>query len=262
MSLSDAVRARLDARLDIQFGPTLDEHLDLYTATKNAGPRPILVFIHGGYWRTLSSKEFALVAAGPVANGVDVVVTNYSLAPKVTIDEITRQSRAAIKWIYENAESWGGDRNRIYVSGHSAGGHQVAMLLETDWSAEYGLPADVVKGGASISGLFDLRPLPYTELAPALQLSRRTIELQSPQLHRPRLCAPLLISWGEVETAEFRRQSQDYLATCRAAGAQVRGFPQPGLDHFEAVLGLSIADSDLTKEILDLMDLPSPAPTP
>jgi arylformamidase len=253
LGLSEAARTTLEARFDMPFGPTRDEHVDLYPAGDLAGARPVLIFIHGGYWRILSSKEFALVAPGPVAHGVDVVVSNYSLAPKVAIDEITRQSRATVKWVHEHAASWGGDPDRIYVAGHSAGGQQVAMLLETDWPGEYGLPADVIKGGVAISGVFDLRPLPYTLYAPALQLSRRTIEVQSPILREPRLGAPLLITWGANETREFRRQSEDYLAACEAAGADARGWPQPGADHFQAILGLNTSDGDLTRAVLELI---------
>lgn len=253
LGLSEQARTSLQARFDVPFGPTRDEHVDLYPAGDASGSRPVLLFIHGGYWRILSSKEFALVAPGPVAHGVDVVVSNYSLAPKVTIDEITRQGRATVKWIFEHAASWGGDPERIYVAGHSAGGQQVAMLLETDWEGEYGLPADVIRGGVAISGVFDLRPLPYTLFAPALQLSRRTVELQSPMLREPRLGAPLLITWGADETAEFRRQSEDYLASCRAAGAQVEGWAQPGADHFQAILGLNTPDGELTQRVLAMM---------
>ncbi|WP_165963894.1 alpha/beta hydrolase [Actinomadura sp. KC216] len=253
VALSKAARSTLDTRLDLRFGPTRDEHLDLYLAGGGSVPRPVLVFVHGGYWRTLSSKEFGLVAPGPAAHGIDVVVTNYSLAPKVAIDEITRQSRATVRWVYEHAASWGGDPNRIYVSGHSAGGQQVAMLLETDWVGEYDLPADVIKGGIAVSGVFDLRPLPYTALAPALQLSRGTIERQSPLLREPRLGAPLVVTWGEAETAEFRRQSEDYIAACRAAGCDVHALPQPGVDHFQAILGFNTADGDLTHALLEQM---------
>jgi arylformamidase len=126
--------------LGLRYGPTRDEHLDIYRAAGES-PRPVLVFIHGGYWRANSSRDFALAALGPLAHGLDVVVTNYSLAPRVSIGEITRQNRAAI-----------------------------------DWVRDYDLPADVIHAGLPLSGVFDLRPLAYSYLAPALQLSRRTVE--------------------------------------------------------------------------------------
>lgn len=252
LGLSEAARAHPGARFDVRFGPTLDEHVDIYPADGPAG-RPVLLFVHGGYWRILSSKEFALATVGPLAHGIDVVVTNYSLAPKVTIDEITRQGRGAVAWVREHAASWGGDPDRIFVSGHSAGGQQTAMLLRTPWTEEYGLPADVVKGGVAISGVFDLRPLPYSWLAPALQLSRRTIETQSPALLAPRAGAPLLVAWGGAETDEFRRQSEDYLSQCRAAGMDVEALELYGDDHFDAVIELNDPDSALTRATIELV---------
>lgn len=258
LGLSEIARGSREARFDVPFGPTRDEHVDVYPGQGGGedGGRPILVFIHGGYWRILSSKEFALVAPGPVAHGIDVVVSNYSLAPKVSLDEITRQSRATIAWLHANAASWGGDPDQIYVAGHSAGGQQVALLLETDWEGEYGLPADVIKGAIAVSGVFDLRPLPYTLFAPALQLSRRTIETQSPALHVPRPVAPLLITWGGDETAEFRRQSEEYLAACQAAGVDATGWSQTGADHFQAILGFNTADGELTRRLLGMLGRP------
>ncbi len=146
---SDAARRELTSRLDVRFGPTLDETLDIFPA-KSPGA-PIFVFIHGGYWRILSSKEFSFVARALVGLGVAVVVTNYSLCPKVTIDEILRQSRAALYWVYRNADGFGGDPQRVYIGGHSAGAQQVAMVLATDWEREYGAPANLVKGACAIA---------------------------------------------------------------------------------------------------------------
>lgn len=253
LGLSEAARGQATARFDVPFGPTRDEYVDIYPAEGDAG-RPVLMFIHGGFWRILSAKEFALVAPGPVARGVDVVVTNYSLAPKVTLEEITRQSRAAVAWVHANAASWGGDPERIFVAGHSAGGQQVALLRHTDWAGEYGLPADVIKGVVPISGLFDLRPLPYSFVAPALQLSRRTVETQSPQLLAPCPGPPMLVSWGDAETAEFRRQSVDYLASSTEAGLDADGLPLPGDDHFAAVMELNDPHSTLTDAVLAFME--------
>jgi arylformamidase len=234
-----------ERELGVRFGPTRDERLDIYRAAGN-GPRPVLIFIHGGYWRAFSAADFALVAPGPLAHGIDVVLTDYSLAPKVSIDEITRQSRAAVAWVHEHAAAWGGDPHRIFVAGHSAGGHQAAMVLATDWAGEYGLPADTVAGGVPLSGIFDLRPLAYSYLAPALQLSRRTIETQSPLLFDVPPGPPRIVAWGGGETSEFVRQSRDYAAHCRASGIDARELSLGDDDHFDAVLELNDPDSELT----------------
>jgi arylformamidase len=251
---SRRAREDLDRRLDVPFGPTLAEHLDVFPA---AGPgAPILVFIHGGYWHRFSSKDFSFVARGPVSAGVATVVTNYALCPRVTVGEIVRQSRAAVAWVHGNAQSFGGDPDRIHVAGHSAGGHLAAMLLCTDWEDDYGMPPDIVKGTTPISGLFDLAPFPYTYLQPKLQLTWGEVLRNSPILHVPDApdhTPPLIVTYGEDETAELRRQSEDFLAAWRERGLEGRLLPQPGKNHFTAIDDFLDASSPLCAAILEQM---------
>jgi len=257
--VEESARARreLDCALDVPFGPTRAEHVDVFPAAEPGAP--VFVFVHGGYWRMLSSKEFSLVARGPVARGATVVVTNYALCPAVTIGEITRQSRAAIAWTAKEIARFNGDPGRIVVAGHSAGGQQVARLLATDWPGDYGLPADVIKAGIAISGVFDLRPLPHSWLAPKLRLDHDTVMRESPQLDVRPCPTPLVVTVGGDETPEFRRQSADYLAAWRAVGNDGRDVPMPGLNHFTAIEGYGHADSPLTAMTLDLIAECAPA---
>ncbi len=248
---SERARRDLACVLDVPFGPTRDEYVDVFPAADSGSP--VLVFVHGGYWRRLSAKEFSLVARGPVARGYTVVVTNYSLCPKVGIPEITRQSRAVVAWLAREAETYRGDPTRIFVSGHSAGGQQVGRLLATDWAGEYGLPANVVKGGIAISGVFDLTPLRYSWLQPKLLLDHDTIARESPQLQMPEQAPPLLVTVGAEESAEFHRQSRDYLAAWRAAGHRGEWLDQPGKDHFSAIEGMMEAESPLCRAATDFL---------
>ncbi len=244
--------------LDVAYGPTRAERLHVLRADGQRtptplGPRPVLVFIHGGYWRGYAARDFALTALGPRAHGIDAVFVDYALAPAVSIDEITRECRAAVAWVHGHAAQWGGDPARIVVSGHSAGGHLTAMVLATDWAGDYGLPADVVAGGVPLSGVYDLRPLPYSYLAPALQLSRRTIETQSPLLTPVSTPGPpRVVAWGGGETSEFVRQSREHVAHCERAGVDARGLSLGDDDHFEAVLELADPDSELTAAVVSL----------
>jgi arylformamidase len=240
---SASVRNDLKSMLDVRFGPTVEETLDIFLAPDPDAP--ILVFIHGGYWRRLSSKEFSLVARGPVALGITTVVTNYALCPKVTLPEITRQSRAAIAWLFRAEHPTVGSRNRIFVAGHSAGGHQTARLLATDWENDYGLPGDIIKGGFAISGLFDLRPLRYSWLQAMLQLSEEIVRSESPQLNLPAKSAPLIATVGGDETSEFKRQSTDYVAALKEARFSASYYEQPGKNHFTAIEGFLNPESEL-----------------
>ena len=255
---SAAARRDLEARLGLRFGPTVEEYLDFFPAAARAGsgPRPLLVFVHGGYWRILSAREFSLVARGPVAAGISVAVTNYALCPAVTIDEITRQSRAALAWLWHHAAELNIDRERIFVAGHSAGGQQVGMLALTDWAGAYDLPPDLIKGGIPISGLFDLEPLAYSWLAPKLLLSHETVLRQSPLRWIPGRdanpqagCPPLLITLGGDESREFHRQSDVFAAAWQAAGHKADRLEQPGCDHFTAIHGLEDPGSRLMQAI-------------
>jgi arylformamidase len=249
---SEKAREDFDHRLDVPFGPTLAEHVDLYPAGEKA---PVLVYVHGGFWYLRTSEEFGFVARGPVSEGVATVVTNYALCPRVTIDEIVRQARAAIAWVYKNAGSFGGDPERIHVAAHSAGGHLVAMLLATDWEGEYGLPGDIIEGATAISGLFDLAPFPYTFLQPKLQLTWDQVLRNSPILHLPDSAPPLLVAYGDDETDEFKRQSEEFFEAWRAKGLECGRLVLPGKNHYDVIDGFLDAGSPLCDAILKQMSL-------
>jgi arylformamidase len=251
---SEKVREDFDHRLNVPFGPTRAEHSDVYpTAMEDAGGAPVLIYVHGGFWALRTSKEFGFVARGPVSRGVATVVTNYALCPCVTIDEIVRQTRAAVAWTYRNAENFGGDPKNIHVAGHSAGGHLVAMLLLTDWEGDYGLPAGIIKSATAISGIFDLAPFPYTFLQPKLQLTWDQALRNSPILHIPKPqtgTPPLLVVYGEDETDEFKRQSEEFFAAWNAKGLDEELMVLPGKNHFDVIDGFLDAGSPLCAGIL------------
>ena len=130
---SAELRDVMPAQLGVSFGPDGEEVLDIFPAPAGtAGPAPIQVFIHGGYWKMMTKDEFSYVARAFTPRGCATVVVNYGLIPAVDMDELVRQCRAAMAWTYRNADTFGGDRERIFVSGHSAGGHLVAMMMATD----------------------------------------------------------------------------------------------------------------------------------
>jgi arylformamidase len=246
---SALARARLDCRLDQSYGATPAETLDLFPSS--APGSPMVMFIHGGYWRALGSKEFSFVASGLVPHGITVAVMNYALCPAVTIAEITRQSHAAVAWLAENAPQFSGDPTSLFAAGHSAGGQQVGMLLSGPGQSAPG--AGAVKGGITISGLFDLRPLRQSWLQPTLKLTDESAAAQSPLLNIPKRAAPLLVSVGADESNAFLSQSWDYLTAWRAAGLHGEYAPQPGRNHYDAIYGLGDPQSPLTRLIVDFI---------
>ena len=248
---STKVRSELSCQLNVPFGYTRAEHLDIFPAPQPEAP--IMVFIHGGYWMMASSKEFSFVAKGMVSAGITTVVVNYALCPKVTIDEIVRQTRGAIAWVYQNAKSFGGDPNRIYVSGHSAGGHLTAMSMITKWESDYGLPSNIIKAGCAISGLFDLMPFPYTWLQPKIQLTWGEVLRNSPIQHIPQIAGSLIVTYGEKETSEFHRRSQDFLNAWLNKSLQGEFLIKLCNIHFFAIDCFLNSDSLLCKAILTHM---------
>lgn len=234
---SAQARAQIKGMLDVPYGATLDETLDIFPADQPGAP--VFVFIHGGYWRSLTSKEFSFVAQGPRALGITTVVVNYSLCPKVSIGEIVRQVRASVAWVLRNIAQYGGDPSRVSVGGHSAGGHLTAMCLQTEWARDYGLPQDPLVGALMVSGLFDLRPLRYSYLQPALQLDEETIQRCSPQFAVRKTATPALVTWGALESHEFARQSTGYAQALSQTGGRAELMPQAGAHHFSAIHGFA-----------------------
>ena len=157
-SWSAATRAKLATKLDVAYGSQATERLDIFPAERV--PAPIYVFLHGGYWQSLDKSDYSFIADGMFPNGVMTILPNFALAPHHGMDEIVRQNRSVIDWLWRHAHEFGGDAGRIYVGGHSAGGHLATMLLATEWpSFAPGLPEKLVKGACAISALFDMEPI-------------------------------------------------------------------------------------------------------
>jgi arylformamidase len=230
---SERARARLGAPRRYAYGPTPVEALDLYP-TNRAGA-PINVFIHGGAWRGSLAKNNAIAAELLVNAGAHYVVPDFAWVQDVggSLLVLAEQVRRAVAWVYRNAEQLGGDPRRLYVSGFSSGAHLAGVLLTTDWVKDFGLPADLLKGGLCISGMFDLRPVRLSSRSRYVAFTDEMEGACSPQRHLDKLLTPVVVAHGTLETPEFQRQSRDFAAAVRAAGKRVELLVGEGYNHFE-----------------------------
>ena len=205
---SARVRTEVPCELDLPYGTGPGERLDVFPAPH--GDAPVLVFVHGGYWRSLDKSDHSFVAPAFTRDGACVVVPNYALAPAVTIPQITLQVTRAVAWTWQNIARFGGDRRRIVVAGHSAGGQLAAMVLACLWpQLDDALPRDVVRGALAISALHDLDPIMRTPfLQGTLKLTPHQVQQASPaRLPSPRHGTLYSIAGG-AESAEYHRQNR------------------------------------------------------
>ncbi len=248
--LSSRARKELPGRLGVRYGTSEDETLDLFTAAPGS---PLVVLIHGGYWRMLSKDDFAFPALPLVPRGIAVASVNYGLAPRVSLREITRQCRAAVVYLYHHAGDLGFDRDRIFIAGHSAGGHLGGMLITGDWHASMRVPTDVVKGALLVSGLYDLEPVRLSVAQEWLNLSASDVAELSPARLRPAGSPRLVVSYGGEESVEFRRQTEDFAADWRLQGKQVKAIDRQPFNHFSVILDLARERTPLTRALEELV---------
>lgn len=251
---SALARARSLCLLDLPYGAAASETLDVFPAARNGAP--VLVFIHGGYWRALDKRDVSFVAPAFLEAGAMVVLPNYALCPAVTIDHIALQLTQALAWTWRHAAEHGGDPSRIVVAGHSAGGHLAAMLLACQWArVSADLPPDLVAAALSVSGLFDLEPLRHTPfLAPDLRLAAASVARLSPAAW-PAPRGPLVAVVGGDESEEFLRQNE---LIRRAWGAGVVPVCEaiPGTNHLTVMHDLADTGARLHRLALGLLGLP------
>lgn len=259
VAASSAARRDLECRLGVAYGESPAETLDIFPAA-TSGPSPIQMFIHGGFWQTLDAATFSFPANTLVPAGAAYLAIDYALMPAVTMGEIVRQCRAAVAWTYHNAQAFNGDPDRIYISGHSAGGHLVAMLMDPSWPVEYGVPNDVVKGGCAISGLFELEGVRLSAHNAAMALTPADVAAYSPQRQVVPVAAHLILAVGGLEPEEFRLQTTDYAEAWQAAGNSCEVIIPPHADHINILLDdLTAPDANLYNAVFRQMGQTSAA---
>ncbi len=239
--------------VETAYGEDLRERLDVFPALRTGSP--VLIYLHGGYWRALDKRDQSFIAPPFVQAGAMVAIPDYSLCPAVTIEQIVLQMVQAVAWVHRHALEHGGDPNRIVVAGHSAGGHLATMMLACDWRAVAAdLPADLVKAALSISGIHDLEPLRHAGfLASDLHLTKASARKASPAF-LPAPQGQLMTVVGADESEEFHRQSSlindRWNSPTRATALVV-----PGRNHMTVLQELADPKSLLFESALGLLGL-------
>ena len=252
---SEAVRARLGAPRRYAYGATPIEGLDVYATTR--AHAPINVFIHGGAWRAGLAGNYAFPAELFVRAGAHFVVPDFAAVQDVggSLMPMAAQVRGAVAWVKRNAHRFGGDPDRIYVSGHSSGAHLAGVILTTDWRRDFDLPADTVKGGLCSSGMYDLKPVRLSARNAYVKFTDEMEQALSSQRHLDTLSAPVILSHGTLESPEFQRQARDFAAALTAAGKPVQLLVGEGCNHFEMIETLGTPDGLLGRAVLEQMRL-------
>jgi len=202
------VRRTHAALFDLPYGEASGERLDFFPT--NRSDAPLLVFIHGGWWRSLDKSDFSFIAPAYTRAGFNVALPNYTLAPEASITDIVQQQLRALAWLYRSAEKYDFDPRRIVVAGHSAGAHLTAMMMAAVWPVfAPDLPIDLVKAGILLSGIYDLEPVRHAEFVNVdLKLAEKDIAPLSPAWMPQAHAAPFITAFGGLESEEFRRQTE------------------------------------------------------
>ena len=237
LDMSATARASVPNLLRVPYGDRPEATMDLFLPPKSATPAPVLVFIHGGFWRSLDAATFSFVGGAFAPLGALVAVLDYPLIPQVRMADIVAHIRAAVTWLTRHAGAHGGDTGRIHVAGHSAGGHLTALCLDQEWQREADLPPRCIRGGLSISGVFELEPLRLSAQQDTLDFTADEVDLWSPHRRIPQEAAALIVAVGGAETQEFIDQSLDFAASWSAASHDTQVHVVAQANHIDILTG-------------------------
>jgi arylformamidase len=249
---SRRVRAQLKSWLDVPYGDTPRQVMDIFPA--RSGTAPVLLYVHGGYWRGGSKEDNCNFVDLFTAHGATVAVIEYDLCPQVTVTEMVEEVRSAVGWSYRNISRYGGDPARLHIAGHSAGGQLAAMALAYDWPKD-DLPREILKGAVITSGVHDLEMVMHVSINQEIRMTPEIAKANSPLLHPPVVPCPILVAVGGDEPSGWQQMSEDYYGFCKGRASHVDYLVVPGANHYTMSQHLADAESPLTRAILRQMGL-------
>jgi arylformamidase len=251
---SERTRMILGTPRRVAYGPSDIEKLDIYRAARaNA---PVNIFVHGGAWRANRGADYAFLAEPFVNAGAHYVIPDFTNVDDAagSLFPMVQQVRRAVAWVYNNAESFGGDSSRLYLTSHSSGSHLAGCVVTHDWRKE-NLPLDIIKGAMLGSGMYDLHPVRLSKRSKYVKFTDEMEEALSPLRHLDRLHTPIILAHGTCETPEFQRQTRDFYAAVKAAGKPVEMLTGEGYNHFEMLETLGNPYGLLGRAVLAQMGL-------
>jgi len=252
---SELARQRLGPPRRAAYGPSEIEKLDIYIAKRTNAP--INLFIHGGAWRSGNARDFGYAAEMFVGAGAHFVVPDFVKAQDAggSLFAMVEQVRRAVAWTHRNAATFGGDPNRLYVSGRSSGAHLGGVVATTDWKKDFWLPADTVKGYTLSSGMYDLRAPRLSKRGNYVKFTDEMEQALSPQRLLDRVVAPIVLLYGSLETPEFKRQTREFAEALKNAGKQVKLVYAEGYNHYEVAETIANPYGFVGRAILEQMAL-------
>ncbi|XP_061177390.1 kynurenine formamidase-like [Saccostrea echinata] len=255
---SKKVRDNIECELNISYGLTNGQKMDIFGANTLPGEAPIFVFIHGGYWQAMSKDDHSYVAHPLTKAGAVTILLEYTLAPKANIETIVAEVQQGMKFILNMAKRR--QSRGVYLCGHSAGGQLAAMLLSVDWMSECMVSNSVIKGAILISGVFDLRPLVPSPINDPLKMTETSSWENSPMkvmgdiINRSKN-RKIILAVAEDDPKEFHRQTHQAFQVLMATDITTDCVISPGVDHFGIVEKLLYEDFHLTQMAVEMMNL-------
>ncbi len=224
----------------VAYGDNPRQKLDLYVPESHGPALPVVVFFYGGSWQGGRRQDYRFVGEALASRGCVALVVDYRVYPEVRYPDFLRDGAAAVRWARDHVAEYGGDPQRLFVMGHSAGAYNAAMLaLDSRWLGAVGLdPNQDLKGLIGLSGPYDFLPI----IAPVVQTifgPRAQWPATQPIEYVSKGAPPALLATGDADETVLPRNSRNLALRLRAAGVPVEETEYAGVGHVRMLVALA-----------------------